>query len=413
MTAVSDQIAAPTGWPDVARVPSARASAAVARLLLRRVAARLPLRVVLPDGSGFGDPSGPRLLLRRPAAFYHRVGAGGLIGFGEAYQAGDFDSNDLAGLMTVMASSVDTIVPPSLQWLRRAYVRAMPAAEDNSVTGAARNISRHYDLSNDLFALFLDETMTYSAAMFDNDHPQWNELAGAQRRKIDRLLDGARVGAGTRLLEIGTGWGELAVRAAERGATVDSITLSQRQAEYAADHVARRGLSESVHIELRDYRELRGAEKYDAIISVEMIEAVGQRYWPRYFAALRRLLVPGGRVGLQAITMRHDRMMAARDTYTWIHKYIFPGGLIPSRRVIERHAAPQRLLVRDHHAFGGDYVQTLRLWRERFASHTGQLESLGFDETFRRTWEFYLAYSQGGFAAGYLDVEQFVLERTP
>ncbi len=332
----------PVRWPDVAAVPRSPIRGAIARLLFARIASRLPLRVTLPSGESFGGGGGdaPVLTMRRPGDFYQRVGAAGLIGFGESYMAGDWDADDLTGLLTVLARQVDSLVPRQLQWLRNAYVRRQPPDEDASETGARRNIQRHYDLSNELFALFLDETMTYSAALFEEDGhglPAEADLAAAQRRKIDRLLDLTRVGPGTGVLEIGTGWGELAIRAAQRGARVRTVTISAEQRELAIRRVSEAGLAGRVSVELLDYRRVSG--QYDAILSVEMIEAVAERYWPQYFAALDRLLAPDGRIGLQAITMPHHRMLATRRTQTWILKYIFPGGLIPSVTSIEDNLA--------------------------------------------------------------------------
>ncbi|HEV2637681.1 MAG TPA: cyclopropane-fatty-acyl-phospholipid synthase family protein [Actinocrinis sp.] len=409
-------------WPDVAGSPRSSARSRLAELVVRRLAGQLPLRVRLPDGRSFGGggPEDPVLALRRPGEFYRRVGVGGLIGFGEAYQAGDWDAEDLAGVLETFASRIETIVPPVFQKLRHVHGRRRPAAETNTLTGSRSNISRHYDLSDQLFELFLDATMSYSSALFDLDEQEapvacTGLLALAQRRKIDRLLDLTGVGPGTRLLEIGTGWGELAIRAAARGAHVHSVTISKNQFTYAADRVARAGLEDRVTLDLRDYRELEPRVhdgRYDAIVSVEMLEAVGRDFWPEYFARLDRLLAPGGRIGLQTITMPHPHMLASADTYTWIHKYIFPGGLIPSVTAIEQTLARHtRLRIYSDLAFGEHYAHTLRLWRERFTAHAGQLSGLGFDSTFRRTWELYLAYCEAGFRAKRLDVHQFLLTR--
>ncbi len=412
----------PGRWPDVAAVPDSRVRAAVAEVLFARMAARLPLRVTTPGGRTFGGggPGSPLLTLHRPADLHRRVGAGGLIGFGESYMAGDWDCDDLTGLLTVFARRVDTLVPRWLQPLRRLAVRPHPAADDSSEEGARRNIHRHYDLSNELFALFLDETMTYSAALFAEDPGGWPAaesgdglagdtwlLAEAQRRKIDRLLDLARVGPSTRVLEIGTGWGELAIRAAERGAQVLTVTLSEEQRALAAQRIDRAGLGSRVTVELRDYRRVTG--EFDAIVSVEMIEAVGERYWPDYFAALDRLLAPGGRIALQSIVMPHCRMLATRRTHTWVLKYIFPGGLIPSVTAIEDGAAGTGLRVAGRHDFGRHYAETLRIWRERFSARAPELAGLGFDQVFRRMWLLYLCYAEAGFRSGYLDVSQLLL----
>lgn len=405
----------PERWPAVARIPSgpvAAASAAVADRLLRRAAASLPLRLVYPNGTmiGAGDRTSPAMLIHRPAALSRRMGRYGLIGFGESYMAGEWESTDLTGLLTVFATAVAELVPPALQWLRPIVVAAQPRSPRDSRNQAQRNVAAHYDLSNELFALFLDETMTYSSALFTDLPASWDDLAGAQRRKIDRLLDAAGVGPGTRVLEIGTGWGELCIRAAERGAFVRSITLSTEQQRLARQRIAAAGLSDRIRVDLRDYRDVGG--NYDAVLSVEMIEAIGCQAWPEYFRTLERLLMPSGRLAIQAITMPHDRMLATRNTHTWIQKYVFPGGLIPSAEAIlgitARHTGLRAL-----HALSmrRDYAETLRLWRERFAERRNHLAQLGFDEVFARMWELYLAYSEAGFRSGYLNVYQWTFAR--
>ncbi|MDV2477749.1 methyltransferase domain-containing protein [Rhodococcus zopfii] len=404
-------------WPDIADVRTdrrARVAGAVADRLFRRAAARLDVRVEYPDGTVIGAaPRGrilPRMIVRRPGEFARRLGTAGLIGFGEAYMAGDWTAPDPVAVLTPFAAGVGELIPRPLQRLRRVVVTGQPASERNSESNTRSNISRHYDLSNDLFESFLDETLTYSSALFDEFPARPDELARAQRRKIDRLLDAARVGPGTRLLEIGTGWGELSLRAAQRGAQVRSVTLSSEQQELARLRIAAAGLTDAVQIDLLDYRAIDG--EYDAIVSVEMIEAVGYDYWPTYFSALDRLLRPGGRIALQAITMPHERMLATRDTYTWIHKYVFPGGLLPSTDAIDSITREHTSLrTVDRLRFGDHYAETLRLWRERFTANSDRVTTLGFDATFRRMWEFYLAYSEAGFRSGYLDVQHIVLAK--
>ncbi|MFE0150216.1 class I SAM-dependent methyltransferase [Nonomuraea sp. NPDC059007] len=369
--------------------------AQVARQLFLHVARRMG-----PALAGFR--------LHRPDEFFRRVGADGLIGFGESYTAGDWDAADLVGVLTALAGEVDTLVPPSLQRLRRLALPRVPLAVRGTPDGARRNIARHYDLSNELFAAFLDESMTYSAAWFaDPAAATWADLAPAQHRKIDRLLTQARVGPGTRLLEIGSGWGELAIRAARRGAEVVSITLSKEQAQLARERASATRFPGKLDFRLCDYREIDG--RYDAIVSAEMIEAVGARHWPEYFAVLQRRLAPGGRIALQAITMPHDRMLATLGTHTWVQKHIFPGGMLPSIPAIESLLGPlhivERLSLREH------YAHTLRLWRERYTRQRDLITKFGFDETFHRMWGFYLAYSEAGFRSGYLDVWQLTMER--
>lgn len=400
-------------WPDVSRVPRGWLSPTIADRLFRRAAARLPVRVVYPDGTvvGAADPTLPTMVVHRPEALVRRVGRYGLIGFGESYMAGDWTSSDLAGVLTEFAKRLAELIPAALQRFRPLAAVRHPRTHHQSRAQARRNIAEHYDLSNDLFAEFLDETMSYSSALFDTMPASAADLPDAQRCKIDRLLDTARVGPGSRVLEIGTGWGELCLRAAARGAHVHSITLSAEQQRLARDRVAAAGLSDRVDIDLCDYRDVYG--RYDAVLSVEMVEAVGYRFWPTYFQTLDRLVMPGGRVAIQAITMPHDRMLATRNTYTWIQKYIFPGGMLPSTEAIlgvtERHT---RLRTVDMFSLRPHYAETLRLWRERFVERRDAVAALGFDEVFHRMWQLYLAYSEAGFSSGYLDVYQWTFAPT-
>jgi cyclopropane-fatty-acyl-phospholipid synthase len=422
VTSISTEHATPrtidaARWPDVAAAPGPSVRAHIARALFTTGVAKLPLQVRFPDGKliGGGSPTAPVMVVNRPRDFFRRFGASGLIGFGESYMAGDWDCADLTGLLTVFAAHVGDLVPPWQQRLRQLAVRRQPPDDAQTREGARRNIGRHYDLSNDLFALFLDETMTYSSAVFDTG-PDGTPLASAallgeaQRRKIDRLLDRAGVGPGCRVLEIGTGWGELAIRAARRGASVVTITISREQQALAVRRVAEAGLAGQVSVELRDYRDIDG--EFDAICSVEMLEAVGEHYWDAYFTALDQHLAPGGRIGLQTITMAHDRMLATRHTYTWIHKYIFPGGLLPSVTAIENSlAGSTRLRITARDDLGTHYAETLKIWRDRFCAHSDEVGRLGFDEVFNRMWTFYLSYSEAGFRAGYIGVSQLTLAR--
>jgi cyclopropane-fatty-acyl-phospholipid synthase len=398
-------------WPGLADPPPTSYKARIAESLFRRAVRTLDVQVRLPSGEllGGGGPGSPVMRLHRPAAFFRRLGSHGNIGFGESYMVGDWTSSSLADVLTPFAAKMATLIPPLLQRLRRWVVAHTPAEEENSIDGAKENIHRHYDLSNELFAAFLDETMTYSSAMFaEGPESHTEELADAQCRKIDSILDLADVKAGQHILEIGTGWGALAIRAARRGASVTSLTLSAEQRTLAEARIAEAGVADKVQVLLRDYREAQGS--YHAVVSVEMIEAVGIDYWPTYFTALQRLVRPGGRIGLQAITMPHDRMLATRDNYTWIHKYVFPGGLIPSVTAIEQClAAHTGLRVTERIAFGADYARTLAHWRQTFLANWRTVAELGFDETFRRMWEFYLAYCEAGFRVGYLDVQQIAL----
>jgi cyclopropane-fatty-acyl-phospholipid synthase len=400
-------------WPDVASVPRSTARAATAKRLFRHAVARLPVRVLEGKDTwyGGGTAADPVFHLVRPGAFYHRLGDSGTIGFGEAYMAGDWISDDLTGVLAAFAANMRRLVPPILQRLRRAVLTMQPHHHDNTIPGARDNIHRHYDLSNELFALFLDPTMTYSSAIFagEPDGAQ-GTLEDAQRRKIDRLLDVTGVGKGTRLLEIGTGWGELALRAGARGAHVTSLTISTEQAGLARERIASAGMTDRIAVLEQDYRQVRG--RFDAVVSVEMIEAVGANHWATYFETIDSMLVPGGRVGLQAILQDDRAMRATKDTYTWIRKYIFPGGQLASAEAIDETLAKHTSLrVSDRYSFRQHYAETLRRWRERFEHRATDVDALGFDETFRRMWSFYLAYSEAGFRTGYLDVSQFTMTK--
>ena len=394
-------------WPDVAAVPAGPVRALTARLLLRQIAGRLPIRVQAAGGAlfGAGDSASPVLRIRREGSFYRRIGAG-LTGLAEGYMAGDWDSPDLVGLLTVCARQLPTLLPGPLLRMRRWYAARSPAGEQATLAGAKANIARHYDLSDELFALFLDPTMTYSGAVFGPG----DTLADAQQRKIAALLDLTSVGPGAAVLEIGTGWGELALQAAARGARVTTLTISRAQCAKARARIAAAGLADRVDVQLLDYRQATGS--YDVILSVEMIEAVGEPYWPAYFAALDRLLAPGGRVGLQAITMPHDRMLATLSGHTWIHKYIFPGGQIPSLEAILATLGEHTgLRVSADFPLGQHYARTLHEWRARFLAAADDVGRLGFDPVFQRMWSLYLAYSEAGFRSGYLDVHQLLLQR--
>ena len=413
-------------WPglyDVPAGPRAKVSAVVAKRIFDHAARRLDIVVSTPE-SPHEELERPTIVLHRPAEFFRRVGADGLIGFGEAYLTGSWDSPDLGKLLTTMASEIATMVPQPLQKMRAFYVAKAPRVHKNTVDQTRGNIAHHYDLSNDLFATFLDSTLSYSSALYptaierNGDHLQAvapvgvtaQDLAGAQVAKMERMLDQAGVGAGTRMLEIGTGWGELAIMAARRGATVRSVTLSSEQQALARARIAEAGFTDSIDVDLLDYRQVTGS--YDAICSVEMIEAVGHEYWPTYFAKIDSLLAPGGRVTIQAITMPHDRMLATRNGFTWINKYVFPGGFLPSVQAIEEVTTEHTdLRVSERLSFGTHYAETLRLWDEAFLAAGPTVRDLGFDDIFERMWHFYLEYSRAGFASGYLDVQQLTLTR--
>jgi cyclopropane-fatty-acyl-phospholipid synthase len=392
------------GITPIRRGPKAALSAAVARQLFARVVGRFGISV-----STDGQPAD--IVLHRPDEFFSRIGSDGLVGFGEAYLTGAWDAPDLPGTLTVLCEHIDTLMPGWMQRLRSTYVARRPRTERNTRANARGNIAHHYDLSNELFATFLDPTMSYSSALFDGARPG-GDLEAAQVRKVEAILDAAHVTRGSRVLEIGTGWGELAIRAAWRGATVRTITLSREQQVLARDRISAAGLSDRVDVDLLDYRAVDG--EYDAVVSVEMIEAVGLEYLPAYFETIDRVLAPGGTVAIQAITMPHRRMLATRHTWTWVQKYIFPGGFLPSIELLDDVTRRRtRLRLTDRHAFGSHYAETLRQWDAAFMAAREHVLDLGFDETFVRMWHFYLSYARAGFASGYLDVQQLTFTWDP
>ena len=410
-------VSSPVRWAGLALRPRTSVRAAAAQLIFERAVARVPVRVSYPGGRvlGAGRAAAPEFTIARPAAFFAQLGSGAKIGFGDSYLAGDWRAGpgtDLADLLTPFAERLTSLIPAPLQRLRFVVDKRVPASQENTPDGSRANIAAHYDLSNELFAAFLDPTMSYSSAWFTGDEAGAADdgLEEAQLRKIDGILDLAGVRAGSRVLEIGSGWGSLAIRAAQRGAQVTTITLSREQQALARDRVTAAGLGGLVDVRVQDYREVRGS--YDAIVSVEMIEAVGDAYWPAYFTALDRLLAPGGRVAIQAITMAHERYRATRRSFSWLQKHIFPGGMIPSLEAIDEVLAKHTTLrVTRQRELRPHYARTLRMWRERFGAQWPAIRAQGFDETFRRTWEFYLAYSEAGFRSGYLGVSQLQMTR--
>ncbi|WP_151523864.1 SAM-dependent methyltransferase [Serinicoccus kebangsaanensis] len=394
--------------------PVGRARAAAARTVMDQVLRKVDVDVLTdPARATAGRPA---IVMHDPDSFYARLGASHKVAVGEGYTEGDWSpapGHDLAAVLRPFAERLGDGLPRPLRAMRHLADQALPRSTRNTLTGSRRNIEAHYDLSNEMFAAFLDPSMTYSCALFDENEP-WEDqtLTDAQLRKTDAALDRAGVGEGTRLLEIGTGWGTLAIRAAERGAEVVTITLSREQAAYAEKRLAEAGLSDRVEVRLQDYREVDG--DFDAVVSIEMVEAVGEEFWPTYFGTIDDRLAPGGTAVVQAITLPHERYLSTRNTYGWIQKYIFPGGALPSVQAVERACAGHTALrVRSVHAFGQHYAETLRRWRTAFLAAWPTVEELGFDDRFRRIWEFYLAYCQAGFSAGALDVDQIVLDRPP
>jgi cyclopropane-fatty-acyl-phospholipid synthase len=371
------------------------------------------LTVVMPEGRRlvFGERNATR------TAEFHvhdREGAMDLLfhgetGVGKAYMDGVWSSPDLEGLLELAILNRSAIAMHRGWWRRPLQLQRTLAhrARRNSKDQARKNIAAHYDLGNHFYRLFLDETMTYSAAVFEHDG---QSLEDAQRAKYRRIAEGAGLEAGMHVLEIGSGWGGFALYAAgELGCRVTSITISREQHDLARERVAAAGLEHLVDIQMRDYRDIVG--QYDAVVSIEMLEAVGAEYYTTYFEAVDRALRPGGRFSLQVITFPDVAYEAQRRGANWIQTYIFPGGLCPSVAVIEQSLHGTRLLLRDARDIGPHYATTLRAWRTRFLANLDAVRAQGFDERFVRMWEYYLAVCEAGFATGVAQDHQIVLEK--
>ena len=367
------------------------------------------LTVTLPDGTQrvfVGAEPGPKaeLTITRMSAV-SRILGDGKMGFCEAVMEGEIDSPSMSSLieLAVMHDSMLSKQMTANVW-RRVGLRLFHGMRRNSKTGAARNISYHYDLGNEFYAAWLDQTMTYSSAVFDRET---DDLATAQTNKYRRLADLADIQPGDHVLEIGCGWGGFAKYAIEeRGARVTGITISREQHDFARQRLADAGLNERGDVRLIDYRDLNGT--FDKIVSIEMFEAVGQAYWPTYFNAVASLLKPGGRAALQAITIEDYAFEEYRREPDFIQRYIFPGGMLPSMPKLEQPVAEAGLTLVDEIGFGLDYARTLAEWRNRFQEAWPQLATGRFDTRFKRMWELYLSYCEGGFRAGMIDVKHLL-----
>ena len=377
--------------------------------LLQRMVAELRygrLTCVTPDGRVIERRAplpGPeaRLVLHRWRALRSLI-LGGDDGFAESFLHGDWSSPDLTAFLTLAAQNFDGRF--RTPWPLRALHRLRHGLNANSRRGAKRNIMAHYDLGNDFYAAWLDRSMLYSSALYE--HPG-DSLDQAQDRKLALVTDWLGAQPGDRVLEIGCGWGALACRLGRLGAHVTALTLSPAQRVFAQDAVDEAGLQAEVSVHLRDYRDEGG--QFDRIVSIEMMEAVGEAYWPVYFRALRDRLRPGGRAVLQVITIEAARFGTYRTTPDFIQQHIFPGGMLPAKAHIDREARRANLRpVRSRH-FGESYALTLAAWRARFLAAWPDLQALGFDERFRRLWLYYLGYCEAGFRTGAIDVGLYEL----
>lgn len=395
--------------------------------LLDRLAARLVFRALegireeavllaLPDGTTrrFGpDEKRPVRLVARSWRPFRALLLGGDLAAAEAYLDGEWTADDLPAVVRIFARNADLFDRET--WASRAANvanRLVHRWNRNSRAGSRRNVRAHYDLGNDLYRTFLDPSMTYSCALFETGEETLEE---AQATKLRRIAEKARIRPGDRVLEIGCGWGSFALVAAkEYGARVTGVTLSTEQAAWARERVAREGLSDRVEIRLVDYRDLPAEGKtYDRVVSIEMLEAVGEEFLPGYFEAVDRLLAPDGIAVIQSITVPDDRYERYRRRPDFIQKHVFPGSHCPSVGAIASAvSARSRLLVHHLEDVGAHYAETLRRWREAFLASLPRIVELGYDERFTRLWDFYLAYCEGGFAARHIGDVQVVLTRS-
>ena len=334
----------------------------------------------------------------------------GDIGFAEAYIDGRWSTPDLASLLRLCIANRDaleTVVYGT--WWGSLLYRLRHLLNRNSRGGSKRNIHAHYDIGNSFYRLWLDETMNYSSALFDGDLTQ--PLARAQKAKVARALHEIGAGRDQRVLEIGCGWGAVAeASTTEFGARLVGVTLSTEQLDYARQRMQAHGVADRADLRLQDYRDITDGP-YDGIVSIEMFEAVGREYWGEYFRTVHRLLEPGGRACIQSIVIRDDLFERYARSTDFIQQYIFPGGMLPSCQVFREEARRAGLQVVREHAFGRDYAETLRRWRQDFLAREPEVRQLGMDTRFVRTWEFYLAYCEAAFDTGNTDVVQFTLHR--
>lgn len=371
------------------------------------------LNLVVPGGQTFsftGDLPGPDATIHlEDWQVFDEVRRSGDVGFAEAYLDERWHTPDLRALLELIA--VNRAVLERLlygKWWGRLFYRLRHLRRANTREGAKKNIHSHYDLGNAFYRSWLDETMTYSAALFEGDPER--TLEQAQIAKYERILRRLGVNSDDHVLEIGCGWGGFAEYAARtRGCRVHGITLSVAQLEYARHRISEAGLSHLVEFSLTDYRDVRGS--FDYVVSIEMFEAVGEKFWPAYFSAVRGRLKRGGRALVQTITIADELFAQYRKSTDFIQQYIFPGGMLPSPSIFRKLAGHAGFSVRDEHRFGIDYAETLKSWRNRYRKVSGELHALGFDARFERLWNFYLVYCEVGFRAASTDVMQLELHR--
>ena len=386
-----------------------------ARMVLRGLLALRAgtLAMTVPGGQTFviaGEIPGPQAVVTlHNWNLMHRAVSGGTIGVAETYMDGDWESPDAGAFLELVLVNTQVVrdYTNGPRGLLLLVEKARHWLNANTRRGAQRNIAAHYDLGNAFYSQWLDPTMTYSSALYSRGA---NDLTSAQIAKYRALAEATGIGPGDHVLEIGCGWGGFAEFAAgEIGCKVTGLTISREQFAFARERIAKAGLADRVELKFQDYRDETGA--YDRIVSIEMFEAVGEKYWPAYFSKLHECLKPGGRAGLQIITILQEAFADYRANPDFIQKYVFPGGMLPTREHLSALGRQFGLTTASDIGFGHDYARTLGEWRHRFWAAWERIVPLGFDDRFRKLWEFYFYYCEAGFRAKNIDVRQVVYTR--
>ena len=356
----------------------------------------------------FGNPNSSLrsvLKIKKPSFSFNLI-KGGSVGFAESYMRDEFETDNLSNLIEITARNIKIIYKfsglldfPIVNYVKNIFIK-------NTRGRSKENISKHYDLGNEFFALWLDKTLTYSSAIFDERN---KELSNAQNNKYQKLIDLIRPNNGDKILEIGCGWGGFAEYLGKKyDVKLDCITISKKQFEYAKKRIHECGLNEKVNIEIKDYRDLK--DKYNSIASIEMIEAVGQNYLESYFKTIKNNLSDNGRAAIQAITIDDNIFDRYKTKTDFIQKYIFPGGFLPSKSIINKHVSENGLTIKSYDSYADHYSNTLAIWRNEFNKKWDLIKKQGFDSTFKRMWEFYLSYCEAGFKSKNIDLIQFSLQ---
>ncbi|MDC6483516.1 cyclopropane-fatty-acyl-phospholipid synthase [Candidatus Pelagibacter sp.] len=356
----------------------------------------------------FGNPEDnlkTNLIIKKPNFTYNLI-SGGSIGFAECYMRGEFETNNLSNLIELTARNIKIIYKfsglldlPIINFIKNKIIK-------NTKSRSKDNIAKHYDLGNDFFSLWLDDTLTYSSAIFENET---KNLAEAQNNKYQKLIDLINPNNGDKVLEIGCGWGGFAEYMGKKyDVKLDCITISKEQFKYTKERIYKCGLNEKVNIEIKDYRDLKG--KYNSIASIEMIEAVGQNYLDSYFKTIKGNLSESGKVAIQAITIDDSLFERYKNKQDFIQKYIFPGGFLPNKNSINKYVSDNGLTINSYISYADDYANTLAIWKEEFNKKWNLIKNQGFDLTFKRMWEFYLSYCEAGFKSKNIDLIQFSLQ---